>query len=179
MSTASVPPGLLTPDDQGRLLYARTHAKVLVGPALAQVVMIVLHIISWRYLHTLIDFFGFVPDAMLQGLHTWAPLVVHGVIIIIELIYVIVPVLHWINARFILTERSVTMTWGLFTRRRREIQIGRITQVEMTRNATDYLFGCGTIYLHEASSSDAVKLDDVPRVKDAKLILDHLIQRTP
>ena len=175
MSTTKMPHGLMTPDEHGRLLYARTHAKALLGPIVVQVLMIVLHILSAMFLGRIIDFFSFLPQPVLDGLHTWAPWVVHGIIIIIELVYVIVPVLQWINARFIITEHSVMMSWGVFNRHTREIQIDRITQVEMERNVPDYLFGCGTIYLHEASSSDAVKLDDVPKVKEAKMILDQLI----
>lgn len=159
----------ITADAQGRLFYARTHVKILIVPLIVQIVMIALHYLSWRYIPET----GWEPGGF--EVDRWLPIIIHSIIALIEVIYVVVPFLHWYHARFIITEDSVRMTWGLVTRRSREIKISRITQVEMERHISDYLFGCGTIYLHEASSSDAVRLLDVPKVKQAKQILDALV----
>lgn len=171
MSTVHVD---MQPDEHGRLLYARTHPKILIGPAILQLVLLGLHWLAWQYLPVALGWLSFLPDDIHDMVTLIVPIIVHVVILIIEIAYVIVPILKWRNTKFIITEGTVLMTWGVLYRGSREIQIDRITQVELDQGFIDMLFGCGTIYLH-SPASDPVMLDDVPKVKEAKVILERLI----
>lgn len=161
-------------DAKGQLLHARTHMKILIKPLMVQILMLALHWACWNYLPVVTDFIAGVHEIG-ESIARWMPWVIHGVILLIEIIYVVVPVLHWWHARFVITPEQTKMSWGLATRRTREVQLERITQVEMERSLIDHLFGSGTIYLHVAGSDAAVEFHDVPRVKQAKAILDELI----
>lgn len=144
----------------------RTHAKILVGPIIIQAILLATHLLINNHL----------PEFGNETVDQWVPLVLHGVLALLQLIYVIIPVLRWALTMFTITEYSVKMSRGVFHREVREIRLSNVTQVEMQRSLFDYLFGCGTIVLHEASDSDAVRMVDVPKVVTAKQTLDRLIQ---
>lgn len=147
------------------IFSARTHAKILIGPIIIQAVLITIHVL----IHNELPTFGH------EMIDQWLPVVLHGILAVFQLIYVLVPVLRWIMTKFTLTDQTVRMSHGILSRRTREIQVSRITQVEMERSLFDYIFGCGTILLHEASGTGYVKLDDVPQVVRAKRELDSMI----
>lgn len=150
----------------GTVFSGRTHVKILIGPIIIQAILLSTH----KLIHDHLPQFG---NEMVDQ---WRPLTLHGILVLLQLIYVLVPVLRWIMTKFTITSDAVKMSRGLVTRQTREIQLGRITQVEMERNLSDYLFGCGTIVMHEASSQEPVRMVDVPKVVSAKQTLDQLIQ---
>lgn len=150
----------------GVVFSGRTHAKILVIPIVIQAILLATHLqVNER-----------LPEFGYEAVDQWLPLILHGTLALLQLIYVIIPILRWVMTKFTITEHSVKMSRGVFNRQVREIQISRVTQVETDRSLLDYLFGCGTIVLHEASDSDAVRMIDVPKVVTAKRALDRLIQ---
>lgn len=144
-----------------RVLFSgRTHAKILIGPVIIQLLMLALHYLTHEYLPT----FGWEP------VDRWLPIILHSAFGLIAFIFVVIPVLKWLNTKFVLTEDFVHMRWGIVRRRSREIQVERISQVETERTLIDYLFGCGTIYLSSPglggeSGVGHVKMVDVPKIK--------------
>lgn len=144
----------------------RTHVKILLIPIIVQAILLATHIAIHNHL----------PQLGYAAVDQWLPVILHSVLALLQLIYVIVPILRWAMTKFTITQHSVKMSRGVLSRQVREIQINRVTQVETERSLVDYLFGCGTIVLHEASSSDAVRMIDVPKVVAAKRTLDRLIQ---
>lgn len=150
----------------GVVFSGRTHVKILLIPIIFQAILLATHLM----IHDHLPVFGY------EAVDQWLPVILHSILVLLQLIYVIVPILRWALTKFTITEHSVKMSRGVFSRQVREIQISRVTQVETERSLVDYLFGCGTIVLHEASSSDAVRMIDVPKVVAAKRMLDRLIQ---
>lgn len=146
------------------LFHQRTHAKILVPTVITQALLLACHVLAVMYL----------PRTGLAQVDAWLPLVVHGLILVAELVYVIVPLLQWWHSTFTITTRRIEQAWGVLSKHSREIPISRITQVSVSRGLIDRLFGCGTLILHDAGSPEAVELHDVPHVQQARDVLDGL-----
>lgn len=157
-----------SPSEDAVRFSGRTHAKILAGPVVIQAVVLVMHVL----VHEKLPAFGWaqVDDHL--------PMVLHSILVLIQLIYVTVPALRWVMTKFTVTDDSVRMSSGVLRRATREIHIAQVTQVEMERNLLDYLFGCGTIILHEASASEPVRMVDVPHVVLAKRHIDELLRES-
>lgn len=153
------------PTGEKVLFRARTHAKILVPTVLVQALLLAAHLIAWWLW----------PESTgVAALDEWGPLAVHSVILVLEVYYVVVPLLRWWHTVFTVTDQRIEMTWGIFTKNARELAISRITQVNVERSLPDRMFGCGTIVLTDAGSPVPVHLADVPRVHHVRQMLDDL-----
>jgi uncharacterized membrane protein YdbT with pleckstrin-like domain len=152
-------------------MHGRTHAKILALPILLQIGLIVLHVIVWRFFPE--DGWG------IDGLGTWGPVVLHGLIIIAEVIFIVVPILQWLASTYTLTNLRVSQQWGIIVRRSHEVSLDRIAAVSTERSIIDRIFGCGTLVLHDVSinaeSSSGVRFHDVPRVEEVRAKINQLI----
>ncbi len=151
------------------LLSSRTHAKALLAPIVVQALVIVLAYGAGRW----------IPDLEtemvdLTVVNKVIPIVLYALLFLMEVFFVVMPVVRWMSARFVVTPEVVRMTWGLAQRDSKEILIRNVIQVEMTRHLTDRLFGCGTIVLRGASEGESIALDDVPDVVRVKALLSDL-----
>jgi len=144
------------------LVKARTHYKVLFLPALLQIVFIALHIFV----------IATVPAVGDHSFNRWFHLTLHALIICFELIYSIVPFLRWLSDTFEVTENRVRTDSGIVNRNHQEIQISRISQVDVERGLLDRIFGSGSIILYDASNTLGMTFKDVPRVKSVKDMID-------
>lgn len=152
------------------LFEGRTHLKILIGPIIVQLLLIAMHVAVHRFLAPLVE------DIADHEAAEWTKLILHSVLALISLIYVVVPALRWYLTKFTLTETDVSMKWGIINRQKRQVQLRNVSQVEMDRSIiTDWIFGCGTIYLHVAGNDSAVKLDDVPKVRKVLAMIDERI----
>jgi membrane protein YdbS with pleckstrin-like domain len=124
------------------LLTLRTHPKVLFKPAALQVLLIAAHIALARF---------FPQSTGYALIDEWGQLALHGVIVLIELTYVVIPALRWWNARFIVTNRRLEEHWGVLYKNAREIPLDRIASVTTERGILDRIFGCGTLVFHDAA----------------------------
>jgi len=170
-----------TPGTEQVLLQLRTHPKILFKPAVMQVALIAAHIALSIYFpqHT-----GF------AWVDEWGQLVVHGLIVLIELTYVVVPALKWWNAGFTVTNRRLIETWGVLYRHSREIPLDRIASVTTERGILDRIFRCGTLVFHDASMNSAVggrglaeraghgtvgiRFHDIPHVEQVRHQIDEI-----
>lgn len=159
------------------LLRTREHGKALVGPVLVQLLLLAAHIglYVWAPFQSGWDVWD-----------SWGPLILHGIVGILELVYAIVPALTWWLSSFIVTSHRVEAHWGILNRVSRDIPLDRIVSVSVERGLIDRIFGAGTLVFHDSASiamSDprdrrnpdirsGVRFTDVPRVFRVKAAID-------
>ena len=150
--------------DEKVLFTGRTHAKILVKMFFVQFVLLALHVAIVQFWPTL----GFEP------VDRWVPVILHSVILLLEIAYVVAPLLQWWNSTFTLTDRRVLMRWGVFTKREQEVRLAHITSVNTERSLVDRIFGAGTIVMKDAGSERPVRMTDIPRAVQVKDKIDAL-----
>ena len=165
------------------LMRLRTHPKVLFKPVIIQIALIAAHIAVYRY---------FPASTGFAWADEWGQLTVHGIIVLIELTYVVLPALRWWNSEFIVSNRRLEEHWGVLYRNAREIPLDRIASVTTERGILDRIFGCGTLVVHDAGLVDlntpqqrglsqrssegrvGVRFSDVPHVHKVREAIDRV-----
>ena len=123
----------------------RTHPKVLFQPLVMQLLLLAAHVALYIF---------WPAETGYQWLDDWGQLGVHGIILLIELHYVVTPALRWWNAQFTITNYRLIETWGVLYRNSREIELQRISSVTEERGILDRLFGAGTFIFHDAGQME-------------------------
>lgn len=169
----------LTPGE--RLIWSgRTHFKILIKPVFVQLLLLAAH---WLVI-------AFVPsNTGWDWWDSWGPLSLHLIILVVEIWYVLVPILRWLNGSFEVTSERVIKHWGVIQKHSREIPLDRIVSVSVERGIVDRIFSCGTIIFQdaasefqpitrgawnrsEASSQYGIRFYDVPNVLEVQSIID-------
>lgn len=165
-----------------KILWAgRTHFKVLAKPFFIQLFLLAVHI-----------FLGFVlpTNTGWDWWNAWGPFTLHALILLIELWYVVIPVLQWLNANFEVTEESVIARWGVIYKHSREIPLNSIVSVATERGILDRIFGAGTLVFYDAAagyqpetsgvwnrgrgkeSKSGIRFSDVPRALEVQKVIE-------
>lgn len=163
-----------------RILYtSKTHPKLLFKVIIIQLFLMALHIL-------LLKFWPINNDS---DFNTWGPIIAHGIIFVLEIYYVIVPILQWYNNRFTVTNYRVINEWGVLNKESKELDLKRIVSIKTERNLSDRIFGCGTLIFYGASSTDGgpghhhknqkdrdtgIEFKDVPKVKKVETAINKL-----
>jgi uncharacterized membrane protein YdbT with pleckstrin-like domain len=149
MDAVGLPSRMLGADEH-EVLSTRTHAKALVGPALA-----------------------LIATGALVGAGTavvpsdYRPL---GQLVVLTLGAALVgwtcvrPFLRWWTTTYTLTTRRLVMRSGVLTRVSVDLPLWRVTDVSTQRSLGDRLLGCGTLVAQTAGEG-VVELRDVPEVQ--------------
>lgn len=161
------------------LLRLRTHPKVLFGPAVIQLALIAAHVALYLY---------WPASTGIALVDAWGQQVLHGLILLVELTYTVLPTLRWWNAVFVVTDRRLQEHWGVFYRNVREVSIDRVASVSIERGILDRIFGCATLVFHDASVQPApqrgplsqrsghgesgIRFHDVPRYRAVAHTID-------
>ena len=151
--------GKLLDDGERVLLSTRTHAKALLVPAVALIVVAGLT----GYLVSL-------PDGAHAG--RWR-LVVAVLAALVLLRLVLVPFLRWRATTYTVTDRRLITRSGVLTRRGHDVPLDRISDVSSEAGVLDRLLGCGTLVVSDASENGRIELHDLPRVGDAQLVVSR------
>lgn len=164
-----------------KVLYtSRTHPKALARVILIQLILLAFHLL-------IINFW---PDNVSWSwLDKWGEPVLHGLIIILEIWYVVVPFLRWRNDRFTVTTERVRNEWGILYKQSREIDLSRISSISEERGILDRIFGAGTLNFYDAAanaqpntggawndskkSNYGIRFTDVPRVKEVRKLIEQ------
>jgi len=155
------------------ILYkARTHPKILFKPLIIQLFLLALHFLAFIFIKTEI---------------TWVQPAVHGIILLLEVWYVVTPILQWWNNVFTITNDRVKNNWGVLYKHSREIRIDRIASISEERGILDRIFGCGTLNFYDAAapaqpktsgawnkrdSNAGIQFKDVARIKHVREIIE-------
>lgn len=160
------------------LFTTRSHWKLLFPLFVAQIVLLAAHLAIMKWY----------PDnfqTQIEVIDEWDTTVLHGIVFILELWYVIVPVIRWRTSTFTVTNKRVYQDWGILYRHHREIPLKKVVSVEVERGIIDRIFGCGTLVFVDAAAAAAqethgawnrhpgpekkgVRFHDVPNIKTVK-----------
>ncbi len=147
-------------DGETVVLHTRTHAKALLLPLLALIVLV----------------------AVGEAGHLWLPrvasLVVWALLAVGVVWLVLRPVLEWATATYTVTTRRLITRRGVLTRRGHDIPLSRISDVAYEFGLVDRLLGCGTLIISDASTDGRVVLHDIPQVEEAQRRINDLLHTT-
>lgn len=159
----SVKPRHLGADEQVvRALH--THAKVLLAPAAALLLLAVV--------------LGAGLAMMPLRAQPWGSWALVAAVLVGLLATVVVPVLRWRSETWTLTTRRIIHRRGILTRTAHDLPLSRISDVESERGVLDRVLGCGTLRLMTAAE-DPVLMVDVPDVEEVHVQLSELLFGAP
>lgn len=141
------------------VVSTRTHPKALLLPVLALVLLLAVG----TFVETRVD------D---QRLLAW---IVWGAVALGVVWLFVWPLLTWLVGHYTITDRRIITRTGVLTRRGHDIPLSRISDVQVERHLSDWLLGCGTLVIGDASPDGAVALPDIPRVREAQARLNDLL----
>jgi uncharacterized membrane protein YdbT with pleckstrin-like domain len=145
------PSKLLNPGEHV-VVSTRTHPKVLIGPALVLVLLVVAVVALSRF-----------TDSTVAGLIT-------GVVAVLVVVWFVArPVVAWLTTTYTFTNRRFVKRSGLIAKEGRTIPLNRISGVDFEIGVIDRVFGCGTLVVSDASTSGSVMLRDIPDVEQVQL----------
>ncbi len=145
------------------VLATRTHAKVLVLPALALIgVGAVVGAGA-----------AIVPSAY----RPVGQLLVGAFGVVLAGWWTLLPFLRWRSATYSLTNRRLIMRKGLLTRVSVDLPLWRVNDLSCERDLGDRLLGCGTLVVHTVGDGNQVVLRDVPDVGYVRRTVSELVFR--
>jgi membrane protein YdbS with pleckstrin-like domain len=130
----------------------RTHAKALLLPLLALVVIVAVATLGAVSI-----------DALSGGVGGW---ILWAIVAIAIVWLVVIPFLNWLTGNYAITNRRLITRSGLVTRRGHDIPLIRISDVAYEHGLIDRVLGCGTLIISDASTHGSVVLHDIPHVED-------------
>jgi len=144
-------------DGETVVLHTRTHAKALLLPLLALIVLVAAGEVGHFWL------------PRIASLVLWV-LVAVGVIW-----FVLRPVLVWATATYTVTTRRLITRRGVLTRRGHDIPLSRISDVAYEFDLIDRMLGCGTLIVSDASTHGRVVLHDIPHAEESQRRINDLL----
>lgn len=159
-----LPAKLLGADEQ-EVLHTRTHAKALVLPG-AAFVLVGAGVGAGAAL---------IPsDARPVG---QLAIVVAGLLLAVW--WCVLPFLRWRTTTYTLTTRRLVTRSGILNRRSHDLPLSRVNDVSSERGLTDRVFGCGTLVVQTAAEGGAIVLVDVPEVEHVHHTMTELLLGGP
>jgi uncharacterized membrane protein YdbT with pleckstrin-like domain len=154
-------PRRLLADGERVELDLHPHARALVGPVLALLVVVPLaSYVAAR-----------VPEGEAQG----PARVVVGVLAAVLLgVLALRPSLRWVTTHYVVTNRRLITRHGLVARSGRDLPLSRITDISFSHGLVERVLGCGTLVVESAGERGPVVLADVPHVEAVQRRLNEL-----
>ncbi len=150
MERVGLSPKLLGADEH-EVIHTRTHAKALVLPALALVVVGA----------AVGAGAALVPrDARPGGQVAIAAL---GLVLVVW--WALIPFLRWRTTTYTVTNRRLITRTGILNKSGKDLPLNRINEVSSDRSLLDRMFGCGTLNVATAAETGTIVLADVPDVE--------------
>jgi len=155
-----LPPKLLGTDEY-EVLHTRTHAKALVLPAAAFVVVAA----------------GVgAGAAMIPDQARPVGQVAIGVVgLLLAVWWCLLPFLRWRTTTYTLTNRRLITRSGILNKVSMDLPLTRVNDVASERSLLDRVFGCGTLTVQTASDAGTVTLLDVPEVEHVHQTMAELL----
>ncbi|WP_166390817.1 PH domain-containing protein [Nocardioides ochotonae] len=145
-------------DGEVVVVSTRTHAKALLVPLLALVLLLAAGLaIQVLVGQEVVTRIGWVAVVVLAG--RW----------------VLWPFLEWLMGAYAFTNRRLITRTGVLVRRGHDIPLSRISDIEIELHLNDRLLGCGTLVISDASTHGRVVLPDIPRVEETKRRVHQLL----
>ncbi|HEY5820787.1 MAG TPA: PH domain-containing protein [Propionibacteriaceae bacterium] len=147
--------------DEHEVIHTRTHAKALVLPALALVLVGAAVGAGAALVPS-----GARPIGQLA-------VVVLGLVLVIW--WVVKPFLRWRTTTYTVTNRRLITRRGILNRSGTDIPLNRVHEISSDRSLSDRMFGCGTLNIQTAAEAGTVVLHDVPEVEHVHAAITELL----
>lgn len=155
-----LPAKLLGADEQ-EVLHTRTHAKALVLPGLALV--LVGAGVGWGA--------ALIPSSA----RPVGQLAIVGVGVLLAVWWCVIPFLRWRTTTYTLTTRRLVTRSGILNKRSHDLPFSRVNDVSSERGLTDRMLGCGTLVVQTAAEGGGIVLVDVPDVEHVHHTMTELL----
>jgi membrane protein YdbS with pleckstrin-like domain len=159
-----LPAKLLGADEQ-EVLHTRTHAKALVLPGLAFVLVGA----------------GVGAGAALipSSARPVGQLAIGAVGVLLAIWWCVIPFLRWRTTTYTLTTRRLVTRSGILNKRSHDLPLSRVNDVSSERGLTDRVLGCGTLIVQTAAEGGGIVLVDVPDVEHVHHTMTELLLGSP
>ncbi|WP_375423835.1 PH domain-containing protein [uncultured Friedmanniella sp.] len=159
-----LPAKLLGADEQV-VLHTRTHAKALVLPGAAFVLVGA----------------GVGAGAALipSSARPVGQLAIVAVGVLLAIWWCLVPFLRWRTTTYTLTTRRLVTRSGILNKRSHGLPLSRVNDVSSERGLTDRMLGCGTLVVQTAAEGGSIVLVDVPEVELVHHTMTELLLGVP
>ena len=154
-------PSKLLGTDEVEVLHTRTHAKVMVLPALALV---------------LVGAGMGAGAALIPG--EWRPagqLAIAALGLLLAVWWTVLPFLRWRSTTYTLTDRRLVTRSGILNKTSKDLPLSRVDEVSSARSLLDRVLGCGTLHVRTASDAGVIVLVDVPEVEHVHRTMTQLL----
>lgn len=149
------------------VVSTRTHVKVLLGALLILLVTVFVAAFAAALVNRHTD----------GTTSTVLTLVILAVALLIILSSVLGRFVRWYTTTYTFTNRRFITRSGFIAKKGTTIPLNRISEVDFDIGITDRLFGCGTLYVSDASEEGRVPLKDIPRVEEVQRIVAEELHR--
>ncbi len=146
--------------DETVIVSMRTHAKVLIGPALIMILLGAL--------------LGLAIALIPADMQYWAIPAAIGVFLILAIWLVLIPYLKWRTSTYTVTDRRIITRKGIINKVGHDLPLRRINNVNYERSLTDRMLGCGTLIFETAAEQPQI-LPDVPQVEKVHVTITELL----
>jgi uncharacterized membrane protein YdbT with pleckstrin-like domain len=148
-------------DDEYVIIHTRTHAKAMLLPVLALLVI-------GAAVGAAI---AMVPPAY----SPIGPLAIAGIGLVLFLWMVLVPWLRWWTTTYTVTNRRLITRRGILNKTGTDLPLNRIHEVSSERSLLDRMLGCGTLHVATAAEDGTVVLRDVPDAQHVHTEISQLL----
>ena len=144
------------------VVSTRTHVKVLLGALLSLLVTVFVAAFAAGLVNKQLD------DGAVR---TTLMLVILVVAVLVILWFVIRKFVGWLTTTYTFTNRRFIQRSGFIAKKGTTIPLNRISEVDFDIGLIDRIFGCGTLYVSDASEQGRVPLKDIPRVEEVQRVV--------
>jgi uncharacterized membrane protein YdbT with pleckstrin-like domain len=160
MERVGLRPKLLGADER-ELVHTRTHAKVLILPAVALILIGAA--------------VGAGAAAMPSQARPIGQLLVVALGLALVTWWVVRPFLRWRTTTYTITNHRLITRRGILNKISKDLPLSRINEVAYERSLTDRMLGCGTLKVQTAAEDGTIVLVDVPEVEHVHSALTELL----
>jgi uncharacterized membrane protein YdbT with pleckstrin-like domain len=154
-------PAKLLGADEHVVIHTRTHAKALIFPALALILI-----------GGAVGVGAALMPAEARPVGTLAVLVI-GLVLVLW--WVVVPYLRWWTTTYTITNRRLITRSGILNKTGTDLPLNRIHEVSSERSLLDRMLGCGTLNISTAAEDGVVVLVDVPDAEHVHTEISDLL----
>ena len=148
-------------DDEYVVIHSRTHAKALLLPVFALLVIGAAVGVG----------IALVPPAY----YPVGPLVIAAVGLVLFVWLALVPWLRWFTTTYTVTNRRLITRRGILNQTGTDLPLNRIHEVSTDRSLLDRMLGCGTLNVATAAEDGTVVLQDVPDAEHVHTEISQLL----
>jgi uncharacterized membrane protein YdbT with pleckstrin-like domain len=99
-----------------------------------------------------------------------------AVALVIDIVFVAIPLLRWRTTTYELTSRRLRLRAGLLTRTGRDFPLTRISDVSFAQGLLDRILGCGRLVVESPGEHGQLVLTEIPNVQGVQATLFQLVE---